>query len=212
VAFAVNQLSRAQHNPKKRHLDAAERVVRYLLGSSEWGLHFDSRKGSVLECYVDANYHHGSDKKSMTGFLMLLGGGPVHWTAKKQDRITTSTRDAEANAIQTAVQFVEAGRDQLEEMGCIQLSPTLLLNDNSAAVRLCVDAVAHKRSVQMTKAMAYVRERTAMGVINPQHVTTTGMAADFLTKNMAAFKMGDLRRLAGMDLLPEESKEPPPPH
>ena len=204
VAFAVNQLSRSQHKPRKRHLAAAERVVRYLVGTSEWGLHFDANKGTTLQCYVDANYHHNTEKKSMTGFLLLLGGGPIHWTSKKQEKITTSSCDAECHAIQTAVQYVEACRDQLEEFGCLQMHPTVVFNDNTAAVRLCVDAVAHKRSVQMTKAMAFVRERYAMGVINPQHVGTVVMAADFLTKNMAVHKMSSLRRLAGMASLPED--------
>ena len=94
------------------------------------------------------------------------------------------------------------------------MCPTLLLNDNTAAVRLCIDAVAHKRSVQMTKAMAYVREKTILGVINPRHVRTTGQAADFLTKSMAGNKMEDLRRLAGMQIAPpmKTSREPPSPH
>ena len=137
----------------------------------------------------------------------------MHWSARKQDKVTTSTCDSESNAIQTAVQYVEAARDQLEELGCIQLQPTPLLNDNSAAIRLCIDVVAHKRSVQMTKAMAYVRERATLGVITPSHVKTHEMAADFLTKNMPALKMEELRLMAGMRLLPpQESQEPPVPH
>jgi hypothetical protein len=54
-----------------------------------------------------------------------------------------------------------------------------------------------------------------MGVINQQHVRTVEMAADFLTKNMAVHKMGNLRRLAGMAVLPEdleESKQSHSPH
>ena len=214
VAFALNQLARAQHKPRLRHLEAAERTVRYLLGTQEWGIRFSVKEGTTLQCYVDASYTHGADKKSMTGFILMLGGGAVHWSAKKQDKVTTSTCDAESNAIQTAVQYVEAARDLLEELGAIQMEPTLLLNDNSAAVKLCVDAMSHKRSVQMTKAMAYVREKHTLGVINPRHVRTTEMAADFLTKNMAANQYEDLKTLAGMAQLPPvlETREPPPPH
>ena len=108
---------------------------------------------------------------------------------------------------------IEAARDLLEELDCMQTIPTLLMNDNSAAVRLCVDAVAHKRSVQMTKSMAYVRERTVLGVINPRHIRTTQMAADFLTKNMAGDKMEGFRLMAGMKMLPPvPDQEPPVPH
>jgi hypothetical protein len=106
VAFAVNQLSRVSHAPRSRHLAAAERCIAYLRGNAHLGLHFTKSSGMFLECFVDANYCSSGSKRSMTGFLLKVGGAPVFWTARKQDKITTSTCDAESYAVMTAVQYV----------------------------------------------------------------------------------------------------------
>ena len=60
--------------------------------------------------------------------------------------------------------------------------PTPVFNDNTAAIKLCIDPRSHRKSVQLTRSMAYVRERTEFGVIAPIHVRTKDMCADFLTK------------------------------
>jgi hypothetical protein len=202
VAFAVSQLSRVCHCPRQRHLAAAERVVSYLAGTADYGLHFSRGEGQHLECFVDANYSNDTSKKSMTGFMLMVGGAPIYWQSRKQDRITTSTCDSESQAILTAVQYVEACRDVLEELGLIQTTPTPVLNDNSAAVKLSVDPVAHKRSIQLTRAMAYVRERTQLGIIAPAHVRTTEMPADFLTKRLDEASFVRCREQSGIHLLP----------
>jgi len=203
VAFAVSQLSRALHCPRARHLAAAERVVCYLAGTADYGLHFKVREGTNLECYVDANYSSDASKKSITGFMLKVSGAPVYWSARKQDRITSSTCDSESQAILTAVQYVECARDVFEELGMHQTGPTPLYNDNSAAVKLAVDPIAHKRSVQLTRPMAYLRERTQNGVIFPLHVRTNEMPADFLTKRLDEASFVRCREQSGMSPLPD---------
>ncbi len=65
----------------------------------------------LLECFVDASYPSFGDKKSMTGFLLMFAGAPIAWTARKQDRVSTSTCDAESHAIVASVQHAEYLRD-----------------------------------------------------------------------------------------------------
>ena len=125
------------------------------------------------------------------------------WASRKQDRISTSTCDAESHVVMTVVQYVESLRDILEELGCRQSGPTPVYNDNSATVKLCIDPRAHKRSVQLTRPMAYVRERTQFGVIAPLHVRSNDMPADFLTKRLSADAFARCRKLTGMCPLPE---------
>ena len=109
-----------------------------------------------LECFVDANYSSAGGKKSISGFMLNVGGAPVHWASRKQDGITTSTCDAESYATMAAVQYIEYVRDLLAELGCMQMTPTPVHNDNTATVKLCIDPLSHKKSVQLTQPMAYV--------------------------------------------------------
>jgi hypothetical protein len=204
VAYAVSQLSRATHSPRKRHLRAAERVVKYLAGTADFGLHYIKDAGAYLECYVDANLAPVADKKSMTGIVIQLGAGPVFWTARKQDRITTSTCDSECLAMQVSTQYVELLRDHLEEFECLQRWPTPVYNDNSAAVTLSKDPRAHHKSVQLVRPMSYIRELTAIGKIIPIHVPTTEQPADFLTKRLYPGPFQACRWLSGMAPLPKD--------
>jgi hypothetical protein len=158
--------------------------VLYLLGTANLGLHFSKAQGMNLECFVDANYCSAGGKKSQTGYLLCVGGAPVHWTSRKQDRVTTSTCDAESYATMAAVQYVEFMRDLLHDLGCTQMTPTPVFNDNTATVQLAIDPVSHKKSVQLTRPMAYVRERSLFGVIAPLHIDTKDQPADFLTKRL----------------------------
>ena len=202
VAYAVNQLSRATRAPRGRHMAAAERCVLYLLGTANYGLHFTKRQGMNLECFVDANYSGTGSKKSMTGYLLCVGGAPVHWTSRKQDRVTTSTCDAESYATMAAVQYVEYLRDLLAELGCMQMSPTPVFNDNTATVRLCIDPVAHKKSVQLTRPMAYVRERTQFGLVAPLYINTKDQPADFLPKRLDGPAFTRCRELCALHDIP----------
>ena len=97
---------------------------------------------------------------------------------------------------------VENLRDLLEDFDSMQKWPTPVFNDNSATVALSVDPHAHKKSVQLTRAMAYVRQRTAHGVIAPIFVRTTFQPADFLTKKLSEDAFARCRLQSGMLPLP----------
>jgi hypothetical protein len=203
IAHAVGQLAKVTSRPRQRHLVAARRCVAYLVGTAEHGLHYSTNDGKRLEVYVDANYAQDAGRKSTTGLVLTIGGGAVYWTSRKQDRQTTSTCDAESQAVMTAVQYVEHMRDLLAELGCVQYGATPLYNDNSATIKLCIDPRAHKRSVQLTRAMSYVREHTRRGRITPQHIPTADMPADFLTKRLPPDDFIRCRVRSGLQPLPD---------
>jgi hypothetical protein len=202
IAFAAAMLARVMSCPRGRHLQAAKRAVGYLAGTPDFCLTFSASSGTLLECYCDASFGGDPSHKSTSGFLLTLAGSPIYWASRKQDRITTSTCDAESQAVMAAVQHVESMRDQLGELGCLQTWPTPVYNDNSATVNLSINAKAHKKSVQLTRPMAYVRERTLLGVIAPIHVQTTNMPADYLTKNLPPDSFLRCREQTGMEFLP----------
>ena len=198
IAYAVSQLSRANHCPRTRHLKAARRVVFYLMGTAEWGLHYRRDDRLMLECFTDASFKPDEESKARTGLILSFGGGPVYWSSKKQDRVSTSTCDAESLAVMTAVQFVEFARDQLEELGCLQRRPTPLWCDNSATVALCQNPVSHHKSKQLVRPMAYVRELYRRRVIYPAFIRTRDQPADFLTKSLTVGPFVYCRDLAGL--------------
>ena len=42
VAYGISRLSRYTHNPSKDHSGALRRLLRYLIGIMDWGIHYSS--------------------------------------------------------------------------------------------------------------------------------------------------------------------------
>ena len=93
--FAVSKFSRFVSKLGDAHWHAVERVMRYLKGTMNYGLHYTGDP-SVREGYSDANWISDADEmKATTGHMFTLGGGAVSWKSCKQTILTRSTMEAE---------------------------------------------------------------------------------------------------------------------
>ena len=96
ISFAVLILSQHCASPEPCHLAAAKRVLRYLKGTRTYRLHYGGKDRHLpLTGLSDADW--AGDKKghaSVSGFVWSLGGGPISWSAKKQNCISLSTTEA----------------------------------------------------------------------------------------------------------------------
>ncbi|KAI2494285.1 hypothetical protein MHU86_20262 [Fragilaria crotonensis] len=56
IAFAVSQVARFSHNPKKSHASAIKTIVRYLQRTYDKGMIVKPTGDLTLDCYVDADF------------------------------------------------------------------------------------------------------------------------------------------------------------
>ncbi|XP_046145576.1 secreted RxLR effector protein 161-like [Osmia bicornis bicornis] len=99
IAFAANLLSRFCNNPKQTHWKMAKRVLRYLKGTIDYGINYVKEKDSLV-AYTDFDWGGNTiDRRSNTGYLVYLAGGPVSWNSKKQKTVALSTMEAEYMAL-----------------------------------------------------------------------------------------------------------------
>jgi Reverse transcriptase (RNA-dependent DNA polymerase) len=80
IAFAVATISQFMRNPGKAHWEAAKCVLCYLKGTSDFELTLGSTDGG-LEAFVDADWALQSHRHSISGYVIMLNGGPVAWSA-----------------------------------------------------------------------------------------------------------------------------------
>ena len=79
ISFAVSKLSRFTSNPGSDHWCALERVMRYLRGTSAYGLHYTGYP-DVLEGYNDSNsISAAAEIKATSGYIFTIGGATVPW-------------------------------------------------------------------------------------------------------------------------------------
>jgi hypothetical protein len=87
LAFSFSQLSKFLQYPRDAHLTAAYRVLAYVKGTLNQGFPYHdpgAGKRNKLSGWVDSDFACDIDtRKSVTGYLMVLNGGPVSWKASR---------------------------------------------------------------------------------------------------------------------------------
>ena len=143
--------------------------------------------------YVDADFAGDAMQcRSTTGFMFKIGVGAVVWHSRKQSITAVSTADAEyiasATAIGALIWFRELLADVLR-MESADLPPTILYNDNAAALSTFADGDFRPHSrrigVKYYRAREVVMDRTE---VDMRYCGTADMLADGLTKGLAVGK------------------------
>ena len=98
ISQAVNTLARYSKSPTTSAWTAGLRVLQYLAKHPTRGLLYNTSK-SDLQGYCDANWAGDVvTRRSTTGFVFVLHGGPVAWQSKLQSTVACSTCEAEYQA------------------------------------------------------------------------------------------------------------------
>lgn len=150
IAFVVGQLSRHNADPRKGHLQAAKRVVRYFRGTMEMGLVFGQELSNRLPRdpppygligFADSNFAGDlGDRKSVMGYCFFLNEAVVSWCSKKQRTVSTLTTEAEYIALGHAVREVVWIRQFINEMRLEVVESITLHGDNEMSIALTRNA------------------------------------------------------------------------
>ncbi|KAK8921708.1 hypothetical protein KSP39_PZI020256 [Platanthera zijinensis] len=109
IAQVVSVVSIYMGNPGRQHCEAIKWILRYLNVTLDVGLVFKkSEDVGMLESYVDSDYVGDLDRRrSTSGYIFLLGGGPISWKTTLQDIVALSTMEVEYIAV------VEAAKEAI---------------------------------------------------------------------------------------------------
>ena len=145
IAYAVGMLARFSSKPNRSHWVAAKRVLRYLKGTMNFGLFY--KGGSGVLRYSDADWGGDvDDRKSTSGYMLQIAGGPVSWKSRKQDTVALSTAEAEYVALSIAAQECVWMRRLLSELGNPPGGPTTILEDNQSSIATARNPQFHGRA------------------------------------------------------------------
>jgi hypothetical protein len=226
IGFAVTLLARFSAHPAKVHYDSLRRLARYLRMTKHWGLFywrpkpilslptgtfvtliadpslpdFPQPQGSTtLAGYVDAA--HATDlstRRSITGLSFMLCGGPIAYKSKVQSTVSTSSTEAEFIAAVQAAKIAKYLRSILTELGYTQPGPTVLYEDNQAAILMINASRPTPRSRHIDIQHFAIQEWKANGDIILCHIPGIINPADALTKALGpTLHFRHVRRLMG---------------
>jgi len=106
IAYSVGVLSQHVACPGKTHMQAVKCIFCYLHGTSHYKLKFQSNDSTslLLKAFVNSDWvENWVDRKSISGFIIILDQGAVSWGSKKQTSVSLSTVEAEFVAALIAV-------------------------------------------------------------------------------------------------------------
>ncbi|XP_048226878.1 uncharacterized mitochondrial protein AtMg00810-like [Ricinus communis] len=83
ISYAVSMISQFMHAPRTPHLDAVDRILRYLKGTPGHGIWMRNNNNAItITGFSDADWAGSCDRKSTSGFCTFVGGNLVTWKSK----------------------------------------------------------------------------------------------------------------------------------
>ncbi|CAL8150880.1 unnamed protein product [Prunus armeniaca] len=118
IMFAASLLARFMHNPTKKHMGTAKRVLRYIQGTIDFGIVFEKGKETTLIGYCDSDWAGSEDDmRSTSGYVFTMGSGVFSWASIKQNTVALSTAEAEYISAAEATSQAKWLRFVLEDFG-----------------------------------------------------------------------------------------------
>jgi hypothetical protein len=188
--------------PTEMHLQAVKRILRYLRGTTEFGIIYRKGDEGQLRAYADSDYAGDvDDRKSTSGFVFMLGTGVVSWSSKKQPVVTLSTTEAEFIAVASCACQGVWLRRILGNIGLEQVTNTVIYCDNNSAIKLSKNPVLHGRSKHIDVRFHFLRDLTRDGVVELVYYNTQEQIADIMTKPLKLEAFLKLRDKLGMGMM-----------
>jgi hypothetical protein len=142
-----------------------------------------------LTGFVDADWGSCTeDRRSFTGYIFLLNGGPVSWDSRKQRTVALSTTEAEYMALSEGVKEAIYLQRLLQELGADEMIGSVVFCDNKGSLRLAENPTFHARSKHIDIRHHFVRDVLRTKKVTLEHVPTDHQVADFLTKGLPKMK------------------------
>ena len=201
IAQALGSVNQFSSNLSQAHWAAAKRILRYIKVTASLGIQFNGTKDDSvhLEGYVGADWgSNPNGRKSQSDYGYFLSGGLISWTSKKQPVVALSSTEAEYMAASFALQEALWLRSLLRDMNFKQEQPTVIHEDNQAAIALCSNPKFHSRTKHIDIRYHYIREKIESKEVKLKYCPTEDMIADVFTKPLGKTKFQRFRDQMGI--------------
>jgi hypothetical protein len=143
------------------------------------------RKVWELEGYSDSNYARDKDdRKSITGYVILISGVPISWKSKGQANVTLSSTDAEYVALCKTVREVKFIAQLLGTLSVEFKRPIRIHVNNIGPVFLSENRNSSEHTKHIDIKYHYIREQIDAGLVEIKFVRLEENLADLFTKNL----------------------------
>jgi hypothetical protein len=195
MRYAMSVLSRHRTKWGKRHFVVLLKSLEYGYSTRLKGIIYlgflESRELNLLIAYADSSL---SVPRSQGCRMVLMNGAVISFSSKRHSTTDDSTAAAELTEQYLCACDVEGLRNLMKEVGLEQTDPTVIYQDNQAAIHIANNrgALAKKTRAMDMRTLAVRNKVEDMKVI-PVYIETARMLADIGTKALDPARFEVLR-------------------
>ncbi|KAI0494658.1 hypothetical protein KFK09_024800 [Dendrobium nobile] len=147
----------------------------------------------TLSAYFDSDWAGDHlDRKSTTGYCLLLGAALLAWSIKKQTTVARSSTEAEYRSMATAATDIIWTRRLCEDF-LLPQQPTVLFCNNVSAMSIACNPIFHAQTKHIEIDHHFICDCIQANHIAVHHVSTVDQLADIFTKLLSSARMLELR-------------------
>ena len=175
------------------HWKSMKAVIRYLVGTLDYGVLLNSGHEALLEASSDADWardHH--KRRSRSGYLITVAGGPVVWASLLQTLPVQSTTEAEFISLAHCVREIHWIRATMAELNVYQAAPTIVHQDILGAICWTNEVQGLRKVKHIGIRYHNLRDAVDSKTVRVQYIASTENKADGLTKSPRHCRLREL--------------------
>jgi len=203
IAYATQLVCRSMQNPGFNHYRAAMYLLGYLSTTIDMGIEFHSDGNIRPYGYCDADLGADESRKTTSGYLFFLAGGPFSWKSKLLNRVPLSSCESETYGVDAALPaireacwivkvFEEIGHpllggepfDQIAIHAKEEAAGIIVFEDNQACIQYAKNPVRHSTMKHLDRQLKWIQQEHAKGTFRLLYLTTLDQLADITTKGL----------------------------
>lgn len=174
LAYTVQHLSQFLYQPRLPHYQALVHTFHYVPSTSGKGILLKADEQLTLQAFSDSDWGACMDtRRSIYGYVMLLGKSPISWKSKKQNAVSKSSSEAEYRSMSNMAYEVTSLIRLLEELGITNLKPVTLHCDNQSAIHIAKNLVHREKTKHIEIDVHFTRDKVLEGLLQISYLPTT---------------------------------------
>jgi hypothetical protein len=143
-------------------------------------------KDNTVVAFVDSDYASDrGDRKSISGYLVTIGGCLVSWQSKKQTGVTLSSTESEFVAMSMAATEIKFIVSLLTEIHNASPNlPSVLKEDNTGAIFMAKNTAIGQRTKHVDIRYRFVNDMVLANELLVEHIRSGENPSDSMTKNL----------------------------
>lgn len=169
--YSVGVVSKFMQNPKQSHHAAIKHILRYVKGTTQYGLKYQRGGDGRLVGYTDSSYNSDREDRRGTTVVVYYSGNIITWASQKQKTVAFSSCEAEYMAATAAACQGLWLRNLFSELMGKKAQKVKLLIDNQSTIALIRNLVSHGRSKHIDTRFHFIRMCVEREQIQVEHVS-----------------------------------------